>query len=194
MNMNANMNRNAMPRNSNKLIITIVVLVAVGFLLFTAAIIGIVIYAVANGQIADENGADNTALAVLGEEEIVNKLDKYATSMSGEKRSGGRSMITGGSLREYDYDSFLGTYGSISGVKTLLATKTDADTLLVTFESTLESGNMELFIIIDGVIDRRVAANEKTTVSLEGVAGKTVLVKLAGESAECQVTVTREMR
>ena len=52
---------------------------------------------------------------------------------------------------------------------------------------------MELAIVIDGEYHSNVAIDTIAQITLENVSGKTVLVRLAGESAKAEVSVTRSL-
>ncbi|MBR4062924.1 MAG: hypothetical protein IKK01_07655 [Clostridia bacterium] len=71
------------------------------------------------------------------------------------------------------------------------ATLTDSDSLTLTIMSINEKGNMEIFILVDGVIHSRVPINDEVSVTLEGISGKTVVVRFGAESAKGKVKVTR---
>ena len=71
------------------------------------------------------------------------------------------------------------------------ATLTDSDSLTLTIMSINEKGNMEIFILVDGVIHSRVPINDEVSVTLEGIGGKTVVVRFGAESAKGKVKVTR---
>lgn len=182
------------PNNANKIIITVFVVFVAGVVLLVGTLIALFIRGVNQSHIPDQNGEENTALAVLTEDEIVAYASRYVSSMSGESRGGKKSQINDRTLKEYDSDTVSISCGSISGFQTLMATRTDSDSLLLTIDSLLESGNMEIFIIVDDVVYQRISGNKETTVQLDDIKGKTVLVKIAGESAKCKVSVSRDIR
>ena len=78
-----------------------------------------------------------------------------------------------------------------SGIDTLQATQTDSNSMTLTVESTLNSGNMEIIIVIDGEYYQHIPTGSKQTIVLEDIAGKLVLVKMAAESADVRVVVER---
>ena len=80
----------------------------------------------------------------------------------------------------------------ISGVKILQATKTQSNELPLSINSKLKAGNMEVIIIVDNQHYESIAANEVKTIDLKDVAGKSVVVIMAAESANVDVSVTRK--
>jgi hypothetical protein len=57
--------------------------------------------------------------------------------------------------------------------------------------SQLEEGNLEIIIVVDGEYYAHVPINQTSSVALSDIAGKTVLVKMAAESAKVSVVVKR---
>ena len=55
----------------------------------------------------------------------------------------------------------------------------------------MESGNVEIVIIIDGEYYCSVDVNQDQSITLQNVSNKEVIVKLAGEEAKMKIDVTR---
>lgn len=139
--------------------------------------------------IPDTNGA-NTALAVITEDDIINSSRPLTMLAFSENFEGAQTNVTG-DLADYDYDASSFSASSISGIRTMQATLTDSDSLTLTIMSIKEEGNMEIFILIDGVIHSRVPINDEVSVTLDDISGKTVVVRFGAESAKGKVSVTR---
>ena len=139
--------------------------------------------------IADTNGAESS-LAVITEDEIINSSRKLTMLAFSENFVGAQTSVTG-DLAEYDYDTSSFAASAISGIRTMQATLTDRDTLTLTVSSSVEEGNMEIFILVDGEIYSKIPINDEISVTLEGIGGKTVVVRFGAESAKGRVSVTR---
>ncbi len=139
--------------------------------------------------IADTNGAESS-LAVITEDEIINSSRKLTMLAFSENFEGAQTNVTG-DLADYDYDTSSFAASAISGIRTMQATLTDRDTLTLTVSSSIEEGNMEIFILIDGEIHSKIPINDEISVTLDDIGGKTVVVRFGAESAKADVTVTR---
>lgn len=167
------------------------IVVAVGIAL--VAVIAVVIVGAINRivsmEIKDQNGPEDTSLAVLSQEDLVTGESCTMTGHS-QKKYGNESQA-GSKYEEVDGATVSNSFGKVSGVCTVHATKISAETLTLTITSTLELGNMELAVIVDGEYYCNVPINQTATIELKEVSGKLVLVRLAGESAKAEVTVSR---
>ena len=143
-------------------------------------------------QIEDTNGAENTSLAVITFEDFVSINNNYSASHSTYSDKGNQTKVPR-TLDDVDYDRCGWSSKKISGIRTLQATQTDANSMTLTIESTLNSGNMEIIIVIDGEYYQHVTINSKQTIVLENIAGKLVLVKMAGENADMRSVVERSI-
>lgn len=132
----------------------------------------------------------STSLAVITEDDIINSSRKLTMLSFSENFEGAQTNVTG-DLAKYDYDISSFSASEISGIRTMQATLTDSDSLTLTIMSINEEGNMEIFILVDGVIHSRVPINDEVSVTLEGISGKTVVVRFGAESAKGKVKVTR---
>ena len=132
----------------------------------------------------------STSLAVITEDDIINSSRQLTMLSFSENFEGAQTNVTG-DLAKYDYDISSFSASEISGVRTMQATLTDRDSLTLTIMSINEEGNMEIFILVDGVIHSRVPINDEVSVTLEGISGKTVVVRFGAESAKGKVKVTR---
>lgn len=179
----------------------IIILVAL-LVLFLSFVFGNVIWRLAavviehnEKTIADTNGATDFSLQTITEQEIV------ATSFGGTQiywsstHEGNQSDISDAFedrfIKELDYDKIRTKAQEFSGVDDVHATKTNSQSLTLTIKSTVTEGNFAIVIVVDGSFYCSVDINQTKSITLDDIAGKTVLVKIAGESAEYQIEVER---
>ncbi len=168
------------------------------FVLFTiiaSAIIALImifstIWSVEKNTIPDTNGTENFALATITIEQIVNKELGSYQKLSGCKGTGEQSNVRD-NRKEYDYTKMSAYAKSFSGVDELQVTITKHNVLTLDIESTVTSGNYAIIILIDGELHSEVPINQSTQITLTDIANKTVIVRMAGESAEYDAVVTR---
>lgn len=141
-------------------------------------------------QIEDLNGVNNTALAQIAMEEIVSTDRDYTAQMPRMYHDGAHSEA-GGAYQDIDYERVQYKCKKFSGVYTIQATRVADHQVTVEIDSTLTSGNLEFFIFIDGQFHMRLAGNKDHSILLDDVAGKLILLKIGGESAEFAVTISR---
>ena len=137
----------------------------------------------------DSNGAENFSLEVLGENNLIGEHESKMY-MSGVFYEGEDSRIEG-VLKDCDRDVCTVQAGIFDGVYTAQATKIEKDLLNLQLKSQVEAGNFEIFILIDDEVDQRIQANCEKEVVLEGIKGKTILVKIVGEGADFAFSVER---
>ena len=73
----------------------------------------------------------------------------------------------------------------------LQATKISGNALTLNINSSVESGNAEIVIIVNGEYYCSVDVNKNQSITLQNIANKEILVKLAGEEAKMKIDVTR---
>ena len=166
----------------------------VGGVMAFIAIVAAVIIVTTSGleHIEDTNGPENTSLSSISKEEFVSGKDLYTANHCGFSEKGDQTKVSGTS-KSRDYDRCSMYSKKFSGIYTLQATQTDANSMTLIVESTINSGNMEIIIVIDGEYYQHVTTGGKQTIALEDVAGKLVLVRMAAESADISVVVEREI-
>ena len=155
------------------------------------AIFVLVICFIPKVEFADTNGPDNFALNTITREDILKSRNSSSAFKSSKKYWGSGTKIRSGIYQEYDYTNVTCTYGKMDGVCVLQATKITGNTLTLHINSAVESGNAEIVILVDGEYYCSVDANQNQSITLQGVADKMVLVKLAAESAKIKVDVSR---
>lgn len=176
-------------RVANKKLIALCVSISVAVMI--AVLVAVIILVASESKFVDTNGPENFALTEITRDEILGEYHSYRTSMVSERHSGRHTNISGTRLRDCDYDHIKRSFGKIHGVIILQATKISGNTLTLNIDSSVESGNAEIVIIVDGEYYGSVDVNENQTVTLQDVSNKEVLVKLAGEGAKIKVDVTR---
>lgn len=139
----------------------------------------------------DTNGPDNFALTEISRDEILSKDNNYRSSVGSAKHAGKHTKIVGEELRECDYDYVSKDFRNLHGVVVFLATKTSENILTLNINSSVESGNAEIVIIVDGKYYCSVDVNQAQSITLQGISNKEVIVKLAGEGAKMKIDVTR---
>ena len=141
-------------------------------------------------HLEDLNGAD-TSLAVITMEEISTTRNAGRSSMGGEAHEGESSLVED-EYAIFDYDIFRLNWKKMSGVFALQSTKVQEDTLTLTVNTTLTAGNAEIIIFIDDQYYQHIPIGRNQKIVLEDISEKTVVVKLAAESAEIELSINRE--
>ena len=165
--------------------------------LICAAVIGFIVWRLLsvvfyhrNNSLTDLNGATDFSLTTLTLENILDEWYGYTMFASGSYGEGNSTNVDH-EWEDEDRDSRSMHAQSFSGVTVLQATKTDRETLTMDITSTVESGNFRIVITVDSAYYCDVEINETTQVVLKDVQNKTVLIKLAGESAKFRAEVSR---
>lgn len=144
--------------------------------------------------IPDKNGSEDFSVVTFTDEEIMNTVSgNYGGIGNGQFHDGEKSDITDFMIEDVDYDMTRYTSLSMNGILIVNATKTDSDSMKLRIESTVESGNTEIFVFIDDELFQQVDINCTEELSLSGISGKTVYVKAACESARMTIEVKREI-
>lgn len=169
--------------------VTIAIIAVCTMFLVTAVVIIINKTISAPSHIEDINGSDNH-LAIITMEEISTHRDVGTATMGGEGGYGNKSLVDG-EYEIYDFENYSLKWKKLSGVFTLQATKVETDTLTLSVESVLTSGNAEILIFIDDQYYKHLPVGQDLQIVLESISGKTVIVKLAAESAEIELSISR---
>jgi len=153
---------------------------AIVAVVLTAIVLATMISSFSNAMehIPDTNGMENTNVTSYTQEQLVSAPDQRISYMSGSGFGGDR-----------------GTFHAkkVSGIETVLTTESENDSLILEIDAQLNSGNMEVVIVVDGAYYAHVPLNMPQKIVLEDVAGKTVTVRFAAESADMSLTVVREI-
>lgn len=140
----------------------------------------------------DLNGAD-TSLAVLTRDEVLSGSNGWEAQFVSDELNGGQTNVSKKQKADaYDFDQCSFKCKMINGVKTMQITNIDSNTLTLSIESVLESGNLEIFILINNSFYEEVPVGQKYTTTLEGISGKDVEVRFAAEGAKMSINVIRD--
>jgi hypothetical protein len=176
-------------RVANKKLIALCISIPV--VVIVAILIAVIISLTSESDFVDTNGPENFALTEITRDDILNKDNNYRSFMVSERHSGRHTNIIGTRLRDYDYDHISRSFGKIHGIVILQATKISGNTLTLNISSSVESGNAEIVIIVDGEYYCSVDVNQDQSITLQNVSNKEVIVKFAGEEAKMKIDVTR---
>ena len=176
-------------RIANKKLIALCISIPVAIIV--AILIAVIISLASESNFVDTNGPENFALTEITRDDILSKNNNYRSSMVSEQHSGRHTNIMGTKLRDVDYDHTSRSFGKIHGVVILQATKISGNTLTLNINSSVESGNAEIVIIVDGEYYCSVDVNQNQSITLQNIANKEILIKLAGEGAKMKIDVTR---
>ena len=176
-------------KSKNKL--KLVLLITIPTIFFLALAIGLIIMFFNSSDFVDTNGPENFALVELTREDIIKSDKKYKASMESIKRSGARTYVVGTKFREYDRDCITASFGTIHGFTVIQATKIFDNMLTLNINSSVEKGNAEIIITVDGEYYCSVPVNQNQSITLQDISGKEIIVKLAGEDAKVKVDIVR---
>ena len=141
-------------------------------------------------QFDDVNGEGDTSLAILETSEIIRDDNNYSALGSSTSYRGEKTNVRG-TMKDYDYGEVSYRCKKLSGIMTLQVTKAECDSVTLEIDSTLEKGNLQIAVIVDGQLYELLEANKAKTVVLTDVAQKTICVKAAAESAQAKISVKR---
>lgn len=165
----------------------------VGTIFFMIIVVaGAILYGESNNpysKLEDTNGPENTSLAYITKEAMLTDEEHGSSWFVSEGQYGEQTNAK--KYRNDDYDRIHFSAKKSSGISTKQATKIEEGTLTLKITSELTKGNAEIIIVIDGEYHSSVPLNETYTITLDDIAGKTVLVRMGCEAAEIDVTVER---
>lgn len=138
----------------------------------------------------DANGPEDTSLAVLEMEEILTTTNHYSASFSSTSQTGAKTDVAD-KLKDYDYEECRFNCREINGIMTLQATQTTAERMMLDCSSTLEEGNAEIIVLVDGEYFASIPVNQVFTMDLSDISGKLIVVRIAAENAKLNIHVRR---
>lgn len=162
-----------------------------GFLFVVVCISFFCFYFKPTPHIEDTNGPENTNLVTMAHDDIAISQDHYTAFKIHTSNDGSNTNVSERLYKEDDYEECKLKCEKISGIYTLQATKTNCNQLMLEFISQLEKGNMEIVIVVDDQFYASIPVNQEYLITLNDIAGKTVLVKIAAESAKMDAYVKR---
>lgn len=139
----------------------------------------------------DTNGEDDTSLACITLDEILSTSGNYSATRVQHSCEGEPTLVPK-SLNSSDYDTIVFRCKLVNGIKTLQTTKVTQNTVTLIVDSKIKSGNMEIIILVDNEYFCHVATDCQQIVELNNIAGKTIIVRMAAESAEIDISVSRQ--
>ncbi len=184
-------NKENFENKKSKSKLKLALLITIPTIIFLALVIGLIIIFLPSSDFVDTNGPDNFALVELTKEDILKSDNNYRASFKSIKRTGNHTYVVGTKFREYDRDYINASYGTIHGVTILQATKIFDNTLTLNIKSSVEKGNAEIFVTVDGEYYCSIPVNQNQSITLQDISGKEIIVKLAGEGAKLKVDVAR---
>lgn len=142
--------------------------------------------------IADTNGVEDYSLNTLTQADVLSEASEYTMWKFGTSGEGQSSGVEDQFLKKFDNEIVHMSAKSFSGVSVAHATKCNADSLTLCIENQVENGNFAIVVLVDGVLFEELMANTNKEIFLTDVKGKTVVVKIAGESANFDIKVNRK--
>lgn len=143
-------------------------------------------------KMQDTNGPEDTSLALITQEELIAGNLGGSAYMSVSSGHGESTKVTG-EFADVDYERRSCRWGKVSGGFTVHSSKIESGTLILEITSELTAGNAEIIILVDGQYHSHVPVGGTHTVTLDDVAGKTVLVRIGCEAAQLELTVERRI-
>ena len=140
----------------------------------------------------DINGEDDFSLAVLTDEEICAEFNECYCVVCGLNVSGSKSY------EDEDYwhdgDTVEASAATpLSGVALLQSTYGTAETITFTVECTRTKGNVRIVLLDENFdIIHDFSVTEKSSYTVNNAKGKEFEIRVAGESAEFTINVSRE--
>lgn len=141
----------------------------------------------------DNNGASDTSLCSIKIDEILNTSNNFSATLVSDSYTGGKTQVKG-ELEYADYDNVVFACKRIDGIITLQATKVTDDTITIVVDSSVKTGNAEILILVDDKYYCNVDTNRIQSIELSNISEKTIVVRMATESAEVNVNVIRSIK
>ena len=140
----------------------------------------------------DLNGEDDFSLAVLTDEDICAEDNECYCVVFGLVASGSKSYADEDYL--HDGDSVTASANTpLSGVSLLQSTYGTAETITFTVECTRTKGNVRIVLLDENLdIIHDFSITEESSYTVNHAKGKEFEIRVAGESAEFTVNVSRE--
>lgn len=162
--------------------------------IFLALVIAVVFFVASTPSVHydDINGTSKHSLGIITIDDVLTTTNHYSAKHV-KSSTDGISTDVEGLLEKYDYDRVTFSSQEVHGIRTLQATKTTCNTMILDVDSTVTCGNAELFIFVDDAYYQSIDINQVVSVQLEDITGKTVVVKIAAESAELNVFLKRTL-
>lgn len=168
----------------------------VGFLaVFALGCVGMIILSDNTNTVIsyeDANGPTDYSLCALTTDDILSQENHYRAKYVTFSTEGTQTEVKS-NLKEYDYEQVSLSSKEANGIMTLQATNYTGNSLILKISSTVNTGNMAIFVIVDGEYFACIEANQDTSVAIDNASGKMIIVRMAAESAAVNVKVEREL-
>lgn len=138
--------------------------------------------------------ASDFKISELTSEQIVNTEGECKAFMTSFKRSGSRSGISSQYFDDEDGDKTVYSAKKVTGIKNVSATLAKDCTLVLNIDTTLESGNAEVVVIMDDKIVERFNAGEQKTFEYSVSGEHKFYIRILCEEAKISITTTREFK
>lgn len=143
-------------------------------------------------HIKDTNGASDYTVQTISDDMILSGGTGGMSYMSGFAGEGNTSGIRDRRYDDWDYDTVRSNAKLFSGITFFQITNAKTDSLKLTFNSTVSSGNFKAVVIVDDAIYGEFKINTEDVLTVDGVKDKIVWVKIVGESAQYSAEIQRE--
>ncbi len=173
------------------------ILIIGGLSLFIVILIIFLSWRISKGVkdiIHDANGVDNYNLNSISLEQIDATVQQdYIAFITGSGGDGKQSNIEDVQLKEVDYSETRFNAKSLNGVRIANILNTEKDNVTYTIDSSVKSGNCQIFIYVDNKLYCEAKINDVVQVEVRDITNKNVFVKVAGEDAEITLKVKRNI-
>ncbi len=171
----------------NKKIIVIGIVI---FVVLVALLIAVLCARASSKQIEDTNGINNFSLQTISDSDFCDmKVSSVADSVS-HSNKGKRSGVSIHGVA--DYDDVYYSSKKCSGTNVLQSTKSLTDTLVITVDSEIKSGNCRLVVVKNNEIYREVELNKTNIITIDNAKNEEVFVFMGCESADVIVEINRK--
>ncbi len=165
--------------------------------LFLPLVIGLIIVSMVvffpnlDLNIKDTNGENDFSLCEITLKDMIEVSVTPSQYMTSTAYDGEKSFVSG-LYEDEDYDIVKYKAKSLSGTLVLNSTKINSDSFSISLKNTIVSGNCRIIVTIDGEYYDDFQLNDDYTMIFENIKNKEVLVIIAGESAECEIELSRQ--
>ena len=144
--------------------------------------------------IKDTNGQEDFSLNSITRKEIYETFNNCTMKSFGTATEGNSTDTEDRMLQKIDYDYVSKHAKEFSGITTIHATKTDMNQMTLSITSNVIEGNFVVVIMVDDMYYTDVEINKSAEITLTDIQNKTVLVRIAGESASYKIQIERVMQ
>lgn len=183
-----NSNTTNVIKKNNRKTISVKYIACIGLVAAIAVTVGIITGV--NSIIEDTNGVNDYGLSKITLDDIINRSvtpNQFFTSITFD---GNKSLVSG-KYEDIDFDIVEYSAKSLSGTLVLNASKVNNENLVLELDNKVYSGNCRIIVTVDGVYYDEFELNKSDAVVVQDAKEKNILVIVAGEDAECEVSLVR---